>query len=81
MDRHLDITMKRASVKLLSSKTSSDKTRISFVFRSEMCNMTSKEKLRLAAQDARFIRPAAGYRLFQEVIYDNGEVAIGVGTY
>jgi len=50
------------------------------MFRSKMCNMTGKEKLRLAAQDVRFSRPAAGYRLFQEVIYDTGEVAIGVGT-
>jgi hypothetical protein len=46
-----------------------------------MCNVKSKEKVRLKAQDVRFIRPAAGYRLFQEVIYDIGEVAKGVGTY
>jgi hypothetical protein len=43
--------------------------------------MKSKEKVRLEAQDVRFIRPAAGYRLFQEVIYDTGEVSRGVGTY
>ena len=43
-----------------------------------MCNIKSKEKLRLEAQDVRFIRPAAGYRLFQAAIYDIGEVAIGI---
>jgi hypothetical protein len=42
--------------------------------------MKSKEKVRLEAYDVRFIRTAAGYRLFQEVICDTGEVTTGVGT-